>query len=384
MTEMKIAFDAGTSRSKVIASYPSGECVFNDENYFLIKPSVRQLTEQTYIDSLEYVEGGVGLSSSLVSYINPASSEWVYWEVGEGASRLGLLSVKERKFETLVVKVLAFLGYLVKNSELPKEQVRLSLGILLPLDELEDRALLGKWLRSIITQGFSVNGYLIDNIIVDKIHCKPEGYGIFKSYPNDKAGVLIMGHSDLSWLYFDQGLFNSKLSQTFPGEGMHSFLKTIKFPIQDELLTAELIAKAGANLNPKVLVKLTQTKSQDEIAYLTEAIKSALPQYWREKKKQLESIDLKNADIVSVAGGAAHYFALELNQLFKALYGIRLNWCKPMISEFRKRFALKASDKSSPLFLDCFGYYKSLVGLKVVPNSKIVEAQKEVLKNASS
>ena len=183
-----------------------------------------------------------------------------------------------------------------------------------------------------------------------------------------------MGHSDLSWLYFDQGLFNSRLSRTFPGSGMHSFLACIKFPIQDELSTAELIAKAGANLNPKVLVKLTQTKSQDEIAYLTEAIKSALPQYWREKKKELESIDLKNADIVSVAGGAAHYFALELNQLFKALYGIRLNWCKPMISEFRNRFGIKASDKSSPLFLDCFGYYKTLVGLKVVPNSLIEKA----------
>ncbi|MDJ0575414.1 MAG: hypothetical protein QNJ65_09655 [Xenococcaceae cyanobacterium MO_234.B1] len=384
MAEITVAFDAGTSRSKVIASYPSGECVFNDENYFLIKPSVRQLTEQTYCDSLEYVEGGIGLSSSLVSYINPASGESVYWEVGEGASRLGLLSVQERKFETALVKVLAFLGYLVSNSVGLTEQVGLTLGILLPLDELEDRALLGKWLRAIITQGFSVNGYLINNITVDKIHCKPEGYGIFKSYPQDKAGVLIMGHSDLSWLYFDQGLFSSKLSRTFPGEGMHSFLGCIKFPIQDELSTAELIAKAGANLNPKVLVKLTQTKSQDEIAYLTKAIKSALPQYWSERKKELKSLDIKNADIVSVAGGAAHYFAIELNQLFKALYGIRLNWCKPMISEFRKRFALKASDKSSPLFLDCFGYYKSLVGLKVVPNSKIVEAQKEVLKNASS
>ena len=148
MAEMKIAFDAGTSRSKVIASYPSGECVFNDENYFLIKPSVRQLTEQTYCDLLDCVEGGIGLYSSLVSYLNPASGESVYWEVGESASRLGLLSVSERKFETLVVKVLAFLGYLVKKSELPTEQVRLSLGILLPLDELEDRALLGRWRRS--------------------------------------------------------------------------------------------------------------------------------------------------------------------------------------------------------------------------------------------
>ncbi len=183
-----------------------------------------------------------------------------------------------------------------------------------------------------------------------------------------------MGHSDLSWLYFDQGLFSSKLSRTFPGEGMHSFLGCIKFPIQDELSTAELIAKAGANLNPKVLVKLTQTKSQDEISYLTEGIKSALPQYWREKRKELESIDIKKADMVSIAGGAAYYFAGELNQLLKEIYGIRLNWCKSLRTEFSQRFALKSSNRLVPLFLDCFGYYKTLVGLKVVPNSLIEKA----------
>ena len=47
MASITIAFDAGTSGSKVIASYPSGECVFNDEDYFLVKPAVRSLTPET-------------------------------------------------------------------------------------------------------------------------------------------------------------------------------------------------------------------------------------------------------------------------------------------------------------------------------------------------
>ncbi len=64
MASITVAFDAGTSGTKVIASYPSGECVFNEENYFLINPSVRQLTEQTYLDLLEYAEGEIGLKGA--------------------------------------------------------------------------------------------------------------------------------------------------------------------------------------------------------------------------------------------------------------------------------------------------------------------------------
>ena len=75
---------------------------------------------------------------------------------------------------------------------------------------------------------------------------------------------------------------------------------------------------------------------------------------------------------------------LQGHQLLKEIYGIRLNWCKSLRTEFSQRFALKSSNRLVPLFLDCFGYYKTLVGLKIVPNSLIVEAQKEVAKIASN
>ena len=386
MAEITVAFDAGTSSSKVIASYPSGECPFNDESSFLIEPSVRQLTETTYHELLEYVEGGIGLDSSLVSYLNPINGERVYWEVGESASRPGLLFVNERKFETLLVKVLAFLGYLVDSSVKTQTQVQLNLGILLPLDEIEDRALLASWLRKIIEgQGFSINGCLIDNLCVNKLklNCKPEGYGIHKSFPSNRTGVLVMGHSDLSWLFFKQGRFSTHNSHVFPGSGMHNFIKSLKFPVSYELSTAELIAKAGANLDPKFLVELTQTKSDDEIAHLTKAIKLARPQYWRDRQKEFEFLDIKITDQVCVAGGAANYFSAELTELFKEKYGIKLNWCKSLAKEFRQRFALKAGDTSIPLFLDCYGYFKTISQIKTV--TPAVEKPKlEVVKSASS
>ena len=388
MRSITVAFDAGTSGSKIIANYPSGECVLNDENYFWVKPAVRKLTEQTYLDLLEYADGEIGLSSSLVSYIDPASGDWLYWEVGESASRPGLLHVKERKFETLLVKVLAFLGYVVNLSAKKTSSVKLNLGILLPLDEIEDRALLAKWLRAVISGGgFSVNGYLIKNIVVEKINCKPEGYGIYKHQPSKRTGILIVGHSDLSWLYFDQGYFSPEVSRTFPGSGMHSFVKNLKFPIQDELVTAEMIAKAGVKLDPKILGELTQTKSNDEMSLLVKGIKSAQVQYWIDRAKEFESLEIKKADLVSVAGGAANYFAGELNQLFKEKFGRKLNWCKSLSGEFVKHFEIKATDKAIvPLFLDCYGYYRTLATarIKLVKTSAEGERVLEVAKSASN
>ena len=388
MASITIAFDAGTSGSKVIASYPStGGCVFNDEKYFFVKPSVRQLMEKTYLNLLEYAEGGIGSNSSLVSYIDPPSGEWLYWEVGESASRPGQLSVNERKFETLVVKVLAFLGYVVRASVRTSEKVGLSLGVLLPLDEIGDRKVLAARLRTIIGSGFSVNGYLIKNVVVERINCKPEGYGIYKSYPSLQAGILLVGHSDLSWLYFDQGGFVVEKSRTFPSSGMHSFLKMIDFPTQYELVTAEIIAKAGAKLDPEVLIELTQTKRKDEIEHLMEEIKSARPQYWSERTKELKSLEIKLADSICAAGGAANYFAEELNQLFKEKFGRKLNWCKSLREEFSQQFNLKASDKSLPLFLDCYGYYKSLAQnkIKLIPKASTErERALEVVQSASS
>ena len=385
ISEIKVAFDAGTSGGKVITSHPSGECPFNDEGYFLVDPSVRELTEQTYHDLLEYVEGDIGLDSSLVSYVNPISGERVYWQVGESASRPGLLYVDERKFETLLVKVLAFVGYLVHASARSKKQIRLSLGILLPLDEIEDRALLASWLRKIIEgQGFWVNGNQILNISVDKIHCKAEGYGIYKSFPSKKAAILMIGHSDLTWLFFNRGELSVKHSKTFPGSGMHSFIRGLKFPIQYELSTAELIAKAGSNLDPLFLIQLTQTKSDDEMAHLTKAIKLARPQYWHDRTKDFESLKIQITDQVCVAGGAANYFSGELTQLFKEKYGIKLNWCKSLAKEFSQRFDIKGKDKSIvPLFLDSYGYFKTLSEVKTVTPS-VEKPRLEVVKSASS
>ena len=275
-----VAFDAGTSGTKIVACYQSNEYPFEKiERYFLIDPSVRLLTKQTYLDKLEYADEATGsLSSNLVSYLDPQSGERLYWEVGESAARAGLLSVRERKFEKLLVKLFGFLGYLVQCEIQPSDVVELNLGILLPFDELEDRRLLARLIRAVLGKGdeeslgFEFNGTQINNVRMKKIDCKPEGYGISKAHSGNPMIVFVVGHSDSSWLHLDRGMLNAELSQTLPETGMHDFIRTLRFPITQELRAAKIIAQAGPSLKRDVLAQLTQTKSEGEITELEQAL----------------------------------------------------------------------------------------------------------------
>jgi hypothetical protein len=370
-----IAFDPGTSGSKVLISYREEEYPFERvEKYFLINPSVRQLTEQTYKDLLDGASESVGPYSNLVSYIDPTSSDRVYFEVGETASKPGLLNVRDRKFEKLLAKVLAFLGYVVCGELQTNEWVGLNLGILLPFDEYNDRRMLMPWLRQILgginecpSGGFEFNGVKIKNICLETIDCKPEGYGIYKAYQGERknveVAVLVVGHSDSSWLYFNNGTLVLNRSRTFPGTGMHDFIKTIKFTIIDELKAAEVLAKAGADLKPNILASLTQTKSAQEIEHLQQAIKQAKPQYWNDRRSEFRSLDLSELKSILTTGGTANFFAAELNLLFQELFKVRLNWCQTLMRKFMERFKV---ERKSDLhrFADGFGYYLTLPGVK--------------------
>jgi len=367
-----VSFDAGTSGSKVIATYEADEYPFERvEKYFLVDPSVRLLTQQTYKDLLDYAADGTGLGSNLVSYIEPNSGERVYWEVGETAARPGLLAVRDRKFEKLLAKVLSFLGYLVYVEMQTTELLELVLGILLPFDEIEDRRLLAQWLRQILggvenenPPGFEFNGVAIGNIRLKMMDCKPEGYGIYKAYPGDRVAVLVIGHSDSSWLYFNNGMLNAKLSRTLPETGMHDFIRTLSFPITYELRTAELLAQAGTKLNPAILAELTQTKSGEELQRLQQAIQEAKAQYWIDRRAGFSSLNVPDVRLTTVSGGAANYFSTELNQLFKELFGVHLHWCKALMLEFLERFKIKRKSDLLHRFADCYGYYRTLPGVE--------------------
>lgn len=251
------------------------------------------------------------------------------------------------------------------------ELLKFRLGVLLPFDEIEDRRLLAQWLRQVLgapedesPPGFEFNGVAIANIRLETIECKPEGYGIYKAYPGERVAVLIIGHSDSSWLYFNNGMLNAKLSQTLPETGMHDFLQTLSFPITYELRAAQLLTQAGTALKSSILAELTQTKSDAEVQHLQQAIREAKAQYWVDRRSQFSSLNVPDARLVTVSGGAANYFSSELNQLFKELFGVHLHWCKSLMLEFFERFGIERKSDLLHRFADCYGYYRTLPGVE--------------------
>jgi hypothetical protein len=365
--DLRIAFDGGTSGGKVLACYESGvyPCP-TEEGFFLIPPAMRVLTKATYEARLEDFiredsrSRAAGLDACLVSYDDPTTGKRVYWEVGETVMRPGLLSVSDRKFERSLAKILSFLGYMVNDVMKVDEPIALSLGILLPYDELGDRRLLAEWLRKTVGS-FEFNGLPIGNIGLEYIDIKPEGYGIYRAYGPER--LLIVGHSDSSWLCFTQGLLDTKISKTLPETGMHDFLRSLDFPITYELRAAQNIALAGEQLNSEYLVPLTQTRSDVEVQQLRHAIQDAKFQYWADRKEQFGSLDVGNVKQVPVSGGTAFFFANELNELFRDMFGIRLNWCRELMREFVERFSLRRGRDIPYRFADCYGYFRSLPGV---------------------
>jgi len=356
--------DVGTSGTKSCFFGESPEYPFEPiEIFFLVSPYVRQLTQSTYKDALEYMSDGQGgLESCLVSFTNPESGERVFWELGETAARPGFLRVESRKFEFCLAKVLGLLGYLVYQHLKTTDLINLNLGVLLPLNELEDRHLLAQWLRRTIND-FEINGVAIRNIKLATFDCKPEGYGLFRAYSAER--VLLVGHRDSTWLCFNNGKLNTKLSRTLPETGMHDFIRSIRFPIANELQAARVISLAGRKLKQKPLMELTQTRSQAEFEQLQQAIRQAHAQYWVDRRSQFSSLVMGDCQTLPVSGGAAHYFSEELNQLFAKEFKVQLHWCKDLHDEFRNRFNLdEGNNELLYRFADPYAYSRSLPGVE--------------------
>lgn len=355
-----VGVDVGTSGTKSCFFGESPEYPFKPiEKFFLVSPYVRELTQATYNDALEYQGDSQGsLDSTLVSFINPDSGERVFWELGETAARPGFLQVASRKFEFCLAKVFGLLGYLVHQYLQTTDAINLNLGVLLPLNELEDRHLLAQWIRQTIND-FEFNGVAIRNINLATFDCKPEGYGLFRAYSAER--VLLIGHRDSTWLCFNSGKLNTKLSRTLPETGMHDFIRSIRFPISNELQAAKVLSLAGRKLKQKPLMELTQTRSQAEFEQLQQAIRQAYSQYWVDRRSQFSSLTMSNCQTLPVSGGTAHYFSEELNQLFAKEFKVQLHWCKNLHNEFRSRFNLgEGNDELLYRFADPYAYTVSL------------------------
>lgn len=378
--ELTIVFDGGTSNSKIIASYPDTNSVFNEEKYYLVSPWIRQIDKEHYQELIEEKieeEAQISLNDSLISFVDPKTNKMVYWQVSRAIARKGVLFLEDRKFEILMVKVLAFIGYLARNYD---REIETNLGILLPLDEIEDRKDLAKWLRQIFNgDSFRIDNRKINNVRIKRLNIKPEGYGMIKNSSTQKTGIFIIGHNDMTWLYSFEGDIRKDISKTFPSTGMHDFIAKLKYPITDEFGAAKILSEAGERCDREILRKLTHTKSDDELDRLIEELNKARKKYWRERREDIYNLLIESADEVLICGGAAYYFKEQIQQLFKK-HKIKVNWCSDLKKEFCQQFDLKTNNKTASLFLDCYSYFKFLNETKAVATSVSNLAEQPALK----
>lgn len=371
-----IAFDCGTSGSKVLAHYRREKGFPVDEDrYYLIEPFARELSESSYKSMLELSEDGIGgYDDCLVSFFDPYREAQVYWQLGQSAAQQGALPVRDRKMERCVAKVLAFIGYLVSIEIKPEDTVAIHLGVLLPFDEIQDRHLLARLLENMVSGegGFHFNGVFLNNVRIASLQVKPEGYGIYKRYASDITNVLVMGQSDSSWLHFSQGGLSTKKSQTLPETGMHDFVQEIstRFALTNELQASELVSRAGRKLRPKELLDLTQTRSSAELEQLQHAITAAREQYWLDRSVQFSRLDTTLVDQVHITGGTAQYFSVEINTLFRSK-GVEPQWCKDLALEFYERFGLSKKTQLLYRMADCYGFYLTLPEVEPFVNKSV-------------
>lgn len=364
-----IAYDCGTSGSKVLTQYTRATGIAPDEDrFYLIDPFARKLSESRYKSLMKLSEDGSGgIDDSLISFFDPLCGEQVFWQLGQSAAQQGSLPVRDRKLERCAAKVLAFIGYLVSIELKMPDLVEVNLGVLLPFDEIQDSHLLIDLLEKVLCDGggFQFNGSFLNNVRIASLVVKPEGYGIYKRYASDTTNILVMGQSDSSWLHFTQGGLSTKKSMTLPETGMHDFVKEVStgFALTNELKASQHISQAGRKLKTKELLELTQTRSAAELEQLKSAIVAAREQYWLDRSVELRRLDVSMVDRVYITGGTAQYFTDEINELFR-LKGVMPLWCKDLALEFFERYQLR---KKTPLLYrmaDGYGLYLSLPGVE--------------------
>jgi hypothetical protein len=364
-----IAYDCGTSGSKVLTQYTRAKGLPPDEDrFYLIDPFARKLSEPRYKSLLKLSEdGNGGIDDSLISFFDPLCGGQVFWQLGQSAAQQGALPVRDRKLERCAAKVLAFVGYLVSIELKASDVVELNLGVLLPFDEIQDSHLLTELFQQVLSGGggFHFNGSFLNHVRIASLEIKPEGYGIYKRYASDTTNILVMGQSDSSWLHFTQGGLSTKKSMTLPETGMHDFVQEVStgFALTNELQASKQISLAGRKLKSKELLDLTQTRTAVELDQLKRAISAAREQYWLDRSVELRRLDVSMVDRIYITGGTAQYFNEEINELFR-LKGVMPLWCKDLALEFFERYQLP---KKTPLLYrmaDCYGLYLSLPGVE--------------------
>lgn len=352
--ELILAVDVGASLTKAVYSYVTEGGIERKEGFKAACSAVRKLTKSTYASLLKTADD----NSSLVVF------EDSYWLVGVAARGATLsLSATQTKAETAIVKSLAILGQLLLELRgRGFEDIHVTFGILLPIDEWGDNRTLSERLEKALWE-FEFNGITLQPGGLKGIYISPEGYGVSRLIQVETGGVFIFGHRDVSWLHLDSGSVSTSKSKTFAGYGMHRLIQEIDFTFKDELQAAAILFAAGESLKEKYLLQLVD---QTELPRLKEAITEAREQIWLDLTSEFKSTTYRVAEQILCSGGNAYYWQSSI----KDLLGRRFDSGTALYQEVNERFP---NLRRSPLKFrgaDVYAFARTL------PNFPLFEAER--------
>lgn len=352
-----IALDLGASLTKAFYGYSIDGGTYR-EGAKTSCSVVRTLTRSKYESILDLADD----NSTLVGFGDS------YWLVGEAARRETLsLSATQSKRKTAIAKSLAIVGQLV--SELNAQgvdEVYLTFGLLIPLDEFGDRQDLEQSLQKALWE-FEFNGDTIKTVLSEKVHISPEGYGIAQTVNVGTAGVIIFGHRDITWVHVEKGSIVEGRSKTLAGWGMHRLITEVEYTFKDELRAAAAIFVAGSTLKDKPLLALATVA---ELPRLKEALANAREQIWLELTEKLMDYSLGEVEKVWISGGNAYYWKNDVS----CWLGARLDKGRALLTQIEQQFP---SLRGSPLLYRCadnYAFWQTLPSAAEIKKQEYVHA----------
>lgn len=203
--------DSGSSGVKILASVGG----FYQSHF--VQPGARKIRALSDLEQMEESRLNYPFGSGVVEFGGET------WRVG---NKPLVCHTSELKIATLISKVIAAIGSLYGD-----RSNELTLVLLLPYDEFASRRELAARLREALGKGASYNGKTI-NAVISKMYIHPEGSGLSVPPMGTHAGIML-GHTDMTVIRFDDGRCNLTASVTFGGSGVGCIGRMLGVPGRD-------------------------------------------------------------------------------------------------------------------------------------------------------
>lgn len=328
MTTMLVAFDPGSSLTKVVYSVD-----YQPQKLMTMASETLALKDEKFQRKIES-RGNVGVISGINdAYVKYRKRDSITYVVGHLASQFNAeADLSRSKYELGVPKFLAAIGAIAEQEECSlDEPLDVVPVLLLPYGEFVSQ---GDFVSQIEGRGkrYYFRGRKI-SLHFPGVHVMPEGTGLFSQLVHGRGAewiekreavcFLMVGHRNASFLTFRYG----RLDRNQSGTSDWGFVRLVDSAVEysagqnRQRLTRD-IYELGDEIEAShpILRSLTRTKETEnvnrEAAQLADAISAARDDYWRSLSDWMGKIAPRRINSLVVAGGGAFYMRSEIAQHF--------------------------------------------------------------------